>query len=68
MMKKLRKMTVADEKKKLDAYLKKNRLTCKFNFGRFGKGRPPRRRHEPIAQDMALEVVQPAFGGGGEDL
>ena len=65
MTKKLRKMTVADEKKKLDAYLKKNRLTCKFNFGRFGKGRPPRRRHETISSDMGLDV-QPAFGGNDD--
>ncbi len=62
MLKKTQKITVADEKKKLDAYLKKNRLVCKFNFGRFGRGRPRRHREEPVIRDY-MDMIQPAFGG-----
>jgi hypothetical protein len=46
-----KKLTVAEEKRRLNKFLEKRNLLTNFNFGRFGKDRKPRKTFKPFFND-----------------
>lgn len=46
-----KKLTVAEEKRRLNKFLEKRHLLTNFNFGRFGKDRKARKTYKPFFND-----------------